>query len=86
MKIQGYGGYFALSRSDSLEVGTGQHLFKKTKEAFVLDVKSVTGKVTGNVQLHLEGLQFIVRNLESILNLIRSRWGSLYSLYTFSVP
>lgn len=32
------------------------HMFKETKESFVLDLERMSGKTKGNVQLHLEGL------------------------------
>lgn len=60
-----YERYCALDRVtvSGLEAGKGQSTFKKTKEAFVLDMERVNGKMTGNVKYTWKDVQFIGRSL-----------------------
>ena len=68
-------GIFSLNRSDSLEVETGESLFKETKKALVLDVERAIGKVTGNVQLHLEGLAVYSEEFGFYSKFNKKPWG-----------
>lgn len=56
-------------------MGIGQSLFKETKNALVLDVERAIGKVTGNVQLHLEGLAVYSKEFGFYSKFIKKPWG-----------